>query len=57
MMSLRGSASGPVDTPEWENVRVSQVGGGRDLGQEALGSYYYGQLRLQDHKSDLTLVL
>jgi hypothetical protein len=40
-----------------ENVRMSQVRFGLDLGQEALGTDDRGQLGLEDLERDLTLVL
>ena len=40
-----------------KDVRMRQVGGGRDLGQEPLGSHYRCEFGLQGLERDLTLVL
>ena len=42
---------------QWEDVRMTEVGGRLDLGQEAFGSDHGGQLRLQNLQRDLALVL
>ena len=50
----------PVRLPgveQREDVRMLQVGGRLDLGQEALGAHEGGQLGLQDLQRDLSFVL
>ena len=50
---------GPVDLArieQWQNVRVLEVGGGSDLGQEAGRPDHGGQLPAEDFEGDAPLV-
>ena len=46
-----------VELMQRQDVRVLQISGGLDLGEETLSTYDSGQLRLQHLERDLSLVL